>query len=79
MEASRETRAYTPLPKDRPEVPVRGARVVSRNTTRSSLAEERLQRSWGRAWPEAACTPAECHCYGGLTHTHKEFVYSLVP
>ena len=56
---------------------VRGARVVLGNTTRSSLVEERLQRSWGCAGPQAACTPGECHCYGGLTHS-QYFVYISV-
>ena len=49
-EASRETRVIHPTTSGQSTVLVRGARVVLGNTTRSSLAEERLQRSQGPAW-----------------------------
>ena len=38
-------------------VQVHGARVVLGNTTRNSLVEERLQRSWGCARPEGRMHP----------------------
>ena len=46
----RVTKGYTTTTSGRTSVLVRGARVVLGNTTRSSLAEERLQRSQGPAW-----------------------------